>query len=185
MIAVIPPPTLVRLSVNQKISHYTAEKIKNLVPHILISFLTGNFFSSKQFYQCVQATLITVSFLGVLGATGLLVTGLPGVSILTIVLSSTTAVGAYMAHQASQQQSFVENNVKMEQQNEIFARQNERLQRTVYTFSQHTLQFNDQQERRSLEFDDQMKRLSLVTDKLSSIPIFGYEPQKTLSSCKN
>jgi chromosome segregation ATPase len=122
------------------------EKIHRLIPSFLQSIATGNFFSSKQFYQCVQVTLISASFIGVLGSMGLLATGMAGVSLVTITLSITTAIGAYIAHLASLQQTFVENALEMRNQVDAFSKQNKTLKKTTEELTQQNSKLELQHE---------------------------------------
>lgn len=76
-----------------------------------LSFFTGNLFSSEKFYQIVQVTLLTSSCVGIIGAIGLLALGMPSFSLIMLSLSSTTAIGAYLAREVSSHNLF-ENNVE-------------------------------------------------------------------------
>lgn len=130
----ITPASHSLLPLAQKESHFPlkiAEKIHYFVPGLIHSIATGNIFSSKQFYQCVQVTLISASLIGALGSIGLLVTGMAGVSLITFTLSVTTIIGAYIAHHASLQQTFVENALEMRNQVDAFSNQNKTLKKTT------------------------------------------------------
>jgi hypothetical protein len=154
------PKSLAKTPVRQEIFVATAKKIHRVIPDALFSFLTGNFFSSKEFYRCIQATLLSASFVGILGSTVILISGMPTISIMMITLSSTTAIGAYVAHQAALQQTFVENAIAIKQQIEMLKQTVSNFSRGVSTFSQDVSEFSQG----NSQFHLHLQKLSQITE---------------------
>jgi chromosome segregation ATPase len=124
----------------------TKEKIRDFFPKMISALLSGQFFSSKEFYEIAEVTLICSSFIGLIGSFGLIITGMPGTSFLVLALSITTTVGAYIANQASLQQTLIESANQMEKQIEIFGGENKTLKHIVSEFSIKMSQFDLQLE---------------------------------------
>lgn len=101
------------------------EKVDNFVSSV--SLFAGNLFSSEKFYQVVQVTLLTSSCIGIVGAIGLLALGMPSFSLMMISLSSTTAIGAYLAGEISSHKTFESSAEKIQGERERLGLEVDRL----------------------------------------------------------
>lgn len=117
-------------------------KIRGLATKIIPALFSGHFFSSHEFYETAEVTLLCSSFIGIIGSLGLFITGMPLSSALLLALSVSTALGAYLASQASLQQTLIESANQMREQTEILAEENRTLKETVGKLSMKISQFD-------------------------------------------
>lgn len=122
------PKTVLPQSFSQQ-GEDIVERVYKFICSSSLDFFSGNFFSSKQFYQTVQVTLLVSSGVGVIGSATLLIMGMQNFSFVMLALSATTAVGAYIAHLASTQQSLTESVEKNQRQSDNFQVQNTTLRK--------------------------------------------------------
>lgn len=120
----------------------TKDKIRNLFPKLIPALFSGHFFSSKEFYETAEITLLSSSLIGMIGSFCLLIAGMPGVSLFVVALSITTATGAYLASQASLQQTLIDSANQMKEQTEDLKKENETLKKAVSKLSLQISQFD-------------------------------------------
>ncbi|MBS0654006.1 MAG: hypothetical protein JSR39_10845, partial [Verrucomicrobia bacterium] len=77
-------------------------------PPTAMEILDGSYFKPQRVYEIAETSLVGTSGVGAVTAVVLLITGLPGISVVTGLLSAGTLAGAYIAHEAAAQQGLAE-----------------------------------------------------------------------------